>query len=265
VPKSKPSKSAPPANPAIEVGPRGAVIVVVALGLVAAGAWFALRGPSVPAPGPAAPPAPTAGAAAAGTYRGQVVGTTAEGDPTWGPANAPVTMVVYSDYQCPNCRQFALEVMPWLGARWMPTGLVKVVFRDFVVRGPESQQAAEAAVCAGEQGQFWPYHDLLFQAQQGENSGAFAPDRLAALATAVGLDRATFEACVVSGRARTRVDAATAQARQQAFEGTPAYVINGRTTSGAIPVERWEELFKLYAAQYGVAVPAGPAGVGGQG
>jgi protein-disulfide isomerase len=281
--KPKQKSSDPESGSAIEIGAGGLIVLVLALGLVAAGAWFLLRRPAGSAP--AAPVSATApglpSSAAAGntqltpvpgalgtvsaagggeTYRGQPAGVTSDGDHVLGPASAPVTLIVFSDYQCPNCRQFAVDVLPWLTERWMPTGLVRVVYRDFVVRGPESQQAAEAAQCAGEQGHFWAYHDLLFQAQHGENAGAFAPEALRALAAGAGLDADALMACVQTGRQRGRVEAATTFARQQGFEGTPAYVINGRPTSGAIPVARWEELFRLYATQFGLAAPdASPA------
>lgn len=235
----------------LEVGPRGLLLGLLSLALLAAGAWWILgRGQALPAQ----PPAPTA--AARVLYGGQPTWSTPEGDPGLGPPNAPVTIVAYSDYQCPNCRQFAAEVLPWLATTWMPTGLVRVVFRDFPIRGPESNRAAEAARCAGEQGGYWRYHELLFESQSGENKGAFSDDKLTALATLAGLDSAGFSECLASARTRPTVEAVSAFARQQGFDGTPAYVINGRSTSGAIPVESWNELLGLYAQEYGTLPPA---------
>lgn len=262
--KSKPVPPDRQPGPAVEIGARGLLVVGAVLVLLAAGAWAALRRPAPPAPGTVAvatPPATTT----LGSYRGQPTAITAEGYPVVGPATAPVTLVVFSDFQCPNCRQFALEVLPWLAERWMAAGLVRVVFRDFVVRGPESQQAAEAARCAGEQGRFWDYHETLFQNQLGENGGAFAPERLKSLAAATGLDADALAACLASSRQRGAVEAATAFARQQGFAGSPAYTINGRSVSGAIPVARWEELFQLYASELGIAVPAASPVPGGTG
>jgi len=85
-----------------------------------------------------------------------------------------------------------------------------------------------------------------------------------ALADELGLDRGSFQTCLDSGRSRERVQASNDFARQAGYEGTPTYVINGRVTSGAIPIERWEELFALYAAESGVPVPSG-SGTGGSG
>ncbi len=233
----------------MQVGPAAMMVGLVLLGVLAAGVWIVLRRPAAPATDGAAVPA------APQVHLGQPTWVTQDGDPGIGPQAAPVTIMVFSDYQCPNCRQFALEVLPWLAAGWMQRGLVRVVFRDFAALGPESGRAAEAAHCAGEQGRFWAYHDGLFGGQSGENQGAFGEEQLMALAQELGLEARAFRTCLDSGQAGQRVQAATDFARQAGYTGTPTYVINGRATSGAIPIERWNELFGLYANELGFQAP----------
>jgi protein-disulfide isomerase len=231
-------------------------LFVAALGLVgiaAVGWWLWRGGASRPvAPGPAT----AVTTADAGTW------TTPEGDPAIGAPTAPVTIVEYSDYQCPNCRQFATEVLPWLKQTWLAQGFVRVVYRDFALRGADSVRAAEAAHCAGEQRRYWSFHDRLFAAQTGADGPPFSPAHLQQIARELGLDRPAFERCVTEGRYRDRVEASTRLAQSQGFQGTPTYIINGRETRGAIPVADWERLFQLYQDQLarGQATPWGASG-----
>lgn len=175
-----------------------------------------------------------------GTWR------TAEGDPAMGLAAAPVTIVAYTDFQCANCREFATEIVPWLRDTWLRRGFVRVIHRDFAVLGAESLRAAEAARCAGERGRFWSYYEALFERQSGQNMGAFSDEALAATAEAIGLDPTEFQACLESGRHREKVNASTQQGHSLGFEGTPTFVINGRTIAGAVSQDSWNELFEAY-------------------
>lgn len=218
-----------------------ALLLVAGLGL----AWFLLQrqggqGPSGGGDSAQVTAGPTGPQHEVGT------GVTVDGDPVIGRADAPVTIVAYSDYQCPNCGQFATEVLPWLKQSWLGQGFVRVVFRDFPIRGADSLRAAEAAHCAGDQGRYWSYHDQLFQSFGGGTPAPFAEANLAAIAEALGLDGAAFQSCLASGRHRARVEAAHQGALAQGFEGTPTFVINGRRTQGAIGIADWDQLFRLY-------------------
>jgi hypothetical protein len=82
-----------------------------------------------------------------------------------GRRDAPVTIVEFSDFQCTYCRKFWKETLPRIQAEYIDTGKVWFVYRHFVTFGPVSERAAEAAECAGEQGQFWAYHDRLFESR----------------------------------------------------------------------------------------------------
>ena len=124
-----------------------------------------------------------------------------------GPADAPVTIEVWSDFQCPACGFFAQvdRARPHRGVR--PHRHVRLVYRDiaFIDGGDpngESHQSAAAARCAGDQGKFWQYHDYLFENQDGENKGAFRRESLDQIATAVGLDMAAYGSCMDERRAR---------------------------------------------------------------
>lgn len=246
-PRARPAHGA--AGTQIEIGAGGVVAILAVAGLLAAGAVWLVRGRAAPSGAPAGSPTAMAQAVPAGATA-VPSGRTAEGDPFIGSASAPVTIVAYSDYQCPNCRQFALEVLPWLRQTWIARGTVRVVFRDFPVRGPESIDAALAAQCAGDQGRYWEMHDRLFEAQSGENTGAFGNERLRTLAAAASLDTGAFDACMSAATHRARIDASAAAARAQAFEGTPTYLINGRKTQGAIRIADWEQLFQLYQQDF---------------
>lgn len=243
----------------IVLGP--GLLLGLALALVAglALAWFLLGrqgGPEPSGDGAAVPASP----AGTGPQHEAGTGVTIEGDPVIGSADAPVTIIAYSDYQCPNCGQFATEVLPWLKQSWLSQGFVRVVFRDFPIRGADSLRAAEAAHCAGDQGRYWSYHDRLFQSFGGGTPAPFAEANLAAIADSLGLDGAAFEACLASARHRARVEAAHQAALAQGFEGTPTFVINGRRTQGAIAVADWDQLFRLYQQELsggGVGAGAG--------
>jgi protein-disulfide isomerase len=229
----------------VEIGARGvAVGLAVLLTVIAVVGWLALgRGEESPSPGAVA-----GGAAAAPTTEPQEPGAwfTVEGDPALGSPTAPVVMVEYSDYQCPNCRQFAEDVVPWLRRTWLAQGLVRLVFRDFAIRGSASALAAQAAHCAGEQGLYWTYHDALFAAQ----GSGFSEENLVSIASDAGLDAAALSECLSTGRYEAKVTASTQSAHEQGFQGTPTFVINGRTTQGAIDVDRWDELFQAYAREF---------------
>ncbi len=226
-----------PRRVAVGVGPVVAVGLVV---LVAAAGLIFWLGTRQPAPASIAVRQPVVG-----------VDITPEGFPLKGSLNAPVTMVEFSDFQCPYCRQFATQTLPLIEQKYIRTGLVRLIYRDFAVQGPESQWAAEAAYCAQEQGAFWPYHDLLFARQQGHNQGIFTKENLKLFAAELGLEPRLFAQCLDSGRYAAMVQAATQEGRSLGLRGTPTFFINGRKVEGALPFERWDELFSLYAQEYG--------------
>ena len=168
-------------------------------------------------------------------------------DNAMGDPNAPVTIIEYSDFQCPYCRKFALEIEPQLIANEIAQGKVRFIYRtmgDFI--GPESLDAAEAAYCAGEQNHFWDYHDILFANWRGENVGSFTPDRLIQFAQALGLDMNAFRSCFQSHKYRERALQDKKDGLDAGVRGTPSFVIiapdgSKQLMEGAYPYEQFHK------------------------
>jgi protein-disulfide isomerase len=176
-----------------------------------------------------------------------------------GPATAPVTIEVWSDFQCPACDFFARSVEPDLVDEFVRAGTVRLVYRDFAFLDGgnpdgESQQASAAARCAGAQGKFWQYHDYLFENQKGENKGDFRREVLDRIATAVGLDMGAYGSCMDSTAPEEATKAETAQGKAAGITSTPTVAINGvLQQAGALPMT---DLRTLIAAELAKASPA---------
>jgi protein-disulfide isomerase len=262
--KASQSQSQEAASVEIGVGGfLGSFLAVLVLGVALLGLWWWLMGPGsavqrADPSGQGAAPVADTGALSSPRRVSAEIGAdfTVDGEPVIGSDEAPVTIVEYSDYQCPNCRQFALEVMPWLKETWLRQGIVRVIYRDFAIRGEDSFRAATAAQCAAEQGRYWSYHDALFTAFSAEGASAYTTESLVALAASAGLSPERLAVCLADGSLRARVEATTNDAHQQGLEGTPTYFINGRQVAGAIEIADWEALFQAYAQELGVVAPA---------
>jgi protein-disulfide isomerase len=146
-------------------------------------------------------------------------------NPSLGRRDAPVTIVEFSDYQCPFCRQFVTATLPALKSAYVDAGKVRYVFRDFPLDQihPHARKASEAARCAGDQGKYWEMHDLLFQNQQ-----ALAPEQLSGYAGRLGLEAAAFRACLDSGKHASAIQQNFGDGAAAGVRGTPSFVI-GRT------------------------------------
>lgn len=160
------------------------------------------------------------------TTRPMVDGT-AMGDP-----NAPVLIEVYEDFQCPSCRIYSAEVAPLVVENHVANGEVYYVFRQFPfidnnAPGNESDQAANASMCAAEQERFWDYHDILFANWNGENIGSFSDKRLLAFAESLGLDMESFTACFEENRYKDEIQADLAAGQAANVKGTPSVLVNG--------------------------------------
>ena len=153
-----------------------------------------------------------------------------------GSADAPVVIVEFSDFQCPYCRSVT-PTLKTLLARY--EGRVSLAYRDFPLREihPQAQQAAEAARCAGEQGNFWEYHDLLYADGAKLDAGS-----LAGHARSLSLDVQRFTSCLASGKYRQAVEDDLQAGSKAGVEGTPAFFINGIFLSGAQPVSAFEKI-----------------------
>ncbi len=122
--------------------------------------------------------------------------------------------------------------------------MVRLGYVHFAFLGPESQWAAEASECAGEQGKFWEYHDYLFTHQNGENQGAFSKDNLKGFAAALKLDGARFGQCLDAGKYASVVVAETKSAESIGVQSTPVFIVGGRPLMGAYPFEDFQKLIE---------------------
>jgi protein-disulfide isomerase len=151
--------------------------------------------------------------------------------PAKGPENAPVTIVEFSDFQCPFCARLVPtldQVMAKYGDQ------VRLVFRQYPLSFHQhAQKAAEASLCAHEQGRFWELHDAMFRDQQ-----RLAVDNLKATAAEVGIEPEAFAACLDSGRYADEVQVDFREGTAAGVSGTPALFVNGRFISGAVPLEQ---------------------------
>jgi len=157
--------------------------------------------------------------------------------------SAPVTIIEFSDYQCPFCSRFYSETLPKIDEKYIQTGKVKFVYRDFPLGFHEyAQKSAEASECSGEQGKFWEYHDLLFE-NQAEWSAQGIP-KLKEYAGRLGLNRDRFDKCLDGGEMAEEVKKDLADGTRAGVEGTPAFFINGRPISGAQPFSVFEKIIE---------------------
>ncbi len=170
-----------------------------------------------------------------------------------GPADAPVTIIEFSDYQCPYCAHFALETFPEIRRAYVDTGKVRYAARDLPLPFHAfAVPAAVAARCAGEQGKFWEYRDELFRNQSQLGRAPYAE-----LAGSLGLDLAKFEACRAAGQQEAAVRADAAMARSRGISSTPTFVV-GRLVDGQFEAEKFSgsKSPKDFAARIDAALAA---------
>jgi protein-disulfide isomerase len=161
--------------------------------------------------------------------------------PALGDPNAPVRIDVYEDFQCPACRSYSEQIENQVVENYVATGQVYYVFRHFPflddgALSKESDQAANASMCAAEQDRFWDYHDILFANWNGENQGAFSDSRLIAFAESLSLDMEAFNACFEENRYQGEIEADLAAGRRAGVQGTPSVFVQGQLiTPGFVP------------------------------
>ncbi len=168
-----------------------------------------------------------------------------------GSPTAPVTVYEMSDFQCPYCQRFALEIFPALDTAYVQTGKVRWLFVNFPLpMHPNAVPAAEVAMCAARQGKFWPVHDLLFR-----NQKVWAPLKAPAeyfltFADSASLDRAAFQTCLSTGATRSEVESDAAAAVRAGATSTPSFYIEGGILAGAQPVAVFGPILdSIYAAK----------------
>ncbi len=159
-----------------------------------------------------------------------------------GNPNAPVTIEVFEDFQCPACKGYAGSVEKELSqSSYISGGQVYYIFRQYPFLDgnsvtKESHQAANASMCALEQGRFWDYHDILFANQGLENQGSFNNKRLQAFAESLGLDMTAFNKCFNNNTYSTQISDDLQKAQNYGVTGTPTVFLNGvQVTPGQVP------------------------------
>jgi protein-disulfide isomerase len=226
-----------PPKTAFLLGIVGAILTLGTVGFVILGGCLLKGSCSIPtAQGAAAPvaaaPTPTVddGSAPSGP-----VPVVSDADWSRGDANAPVTIVEYSDYQCPFCGRFHPTMLQVMADY---KGKVRWIYRHFPLSfHPNAEPAAEAAECAGEQGKFWEFSDAMFANQDSES-----PDFYLSTAVKLGVNKAKFQDCVSSKKYSSKIQAQSQGGAAAGVNGTPgSYVIdkNGQVQEirGALPYE----------------------------
>jgi protein-disulfide isomerase len=173
---------------------------------------------------------------------------------TLGKADAPVTVEIWSDFQCPACRQFAEGTEPSIISSYVAPGTAKLVYYDAAFQGQrtgsaydESVESGAAARCAADQGRFWEMHGWIFANWNGENRGAYRAERLRQIASRAALELTAYDACMSSGNQQAAVRAETSQAQAIGVNSTPTIVVNGTAYAGALSVTQLSDLIQRAA------------------
>ncbi len=174
-----------------------------------------------------------------------IISVSIDDDPVLGNKDAPITIVEFSDFECPFCGKHFLTSHPQIVENYVNTGKVKIVYRDFPLDfHKNAQKAAEAAECADEQGKFWEMHDKLFLNQDSlsmENFKQWAKD--------IELDAAQFNACIDSEKYVEEIQNDVKDGTKYGISGTPTFFINNQILKGAQPYEVFEKTIETALAK----------------
>lgn len=173
--------------------------------------------------------------------------------PVLGQEDAPVTIVEFSDFQCPFCRRFYTDAYQQLKKEYIDTGKVKLYFRHYPLDfHPMAVPSALAAECANDQDKFWEMHDKLYDEQEKKGSGTtieYTNDDIKAWATDLGLEMTSFNTCFDSKKYEDRVTKDTADGSAAGVSGTPAFFIEGTELIGAQPFEAFKTIIDKKLAE----------------
>jgi protein-disulfide isomerase len=166
--------------------------------------------------------------------------------PLKGDQNAKVTIVEFSDFQCPFCKQYFEQTDGQIQNEYVKTGKVKFAYRHFPLTTihPNAQIAAESSECANEQNKFWDYHDQLFQNQDtwSQQSGDDVVNSFVSYASQIGIDADQFRSCVTAHKYKNKVDADASAGTAVQVDGTPAFFVNGYRITGAVPYADFKQV-----------------------
>ncbi len=163
-----------------------------------------------------------------------------------GSPDATVTIVEFTDYQCPFCQRHSLQTLPQIKKEYVDTGKVKYVLKNFPLTQihPHAISAAEAAECAGEQGKYWEMHEKLFSEQKQWAGSNDASAVFKSFAKELGLDEKAFDECMTSERYKDKIMADQKEGIAAGVTGTPAFFINGQFISGAQPFQVFQQMIE---------------------
>lgn len=172
-------------------------------------------------------------------------------DPIRGDPNAPITIVEFSDFQCPFCARFHTQTLPLLLEEYIDDGKVNFVYRDFPIQSihPNALPAAVAAECADEQGKFWEYHDTLFEKQREWSNldSDSVISTFSQFASEINLEQEQFDSCLESGKYLEEVQGDLSDGRDYDITGTPGFFIGNEKIgfvkiNGAQPFESFKRV-----------------------
>ena len=169
----------------------------------------------------------------------------ADDDAVKGSLSAPITIVEFSDFECSFCETFFSQTLSDLETKYIDTGKVRFIYRDFPLEfHTNAQKAAEAAECAGEQGKYYEMHDKIF-----ENQNAIGVNNLKTYAKQIGLDEGEFDVCLDSGAMAQEVAKDFSDGQKLGVSGTPTFFVNGTKLVGAQPLSAFEQIIEAELAK----------------
>jgi len=157
----------------------------------------------------------------------------------WGPEDAVVKIIDFSDFGCSHCRDFGLNQGKQLRADYEASGKVRFEFKHMIIGGQITREAAMASECAADQGRFWDYHDALFS-RQGSSANPFTKPLLKRYAAELELDTAVFDRCVDGNTHSADVASDESEARAMGVSATPTFFVNDKKIEGALPYEQFK-------------------------
>ena len=160
--------------------------------------------------------------------------------PVLGNVNAPLTMIEFGDYQCTYCKKFFSETEGSIIENYVKTGKVKIMFKDFIVVGGDSTNAANAAHCANDQKMFWSYHSILYNNWDGEGTGWASFERLHEFANKLGLDMNEFSECMSESKWEELINSSQKDGRIIGVTATPTFFI----------IDQSNNILKITGAQH---------------
>lgn len=177
---------------------------------------------------------------------------TTMGSPVLGSDDAPVTIIEFGDYQCPQCDRWFKTIRPDIEEQYINVGKANLYFVDLAFFGPDSINAAEATYCAGDQNKYWDFHNTLYSNQRGINDGWASPDNLKSFASQLGLDMDLFDSCLDSDKYKNRVERNVLEAKRNGASGTPTFIIVGsdgtqKMVEGAQPFSVFKDILDSMA------------------